>query len=305
VAVVAAVPFALILGLMAKNEARFGTFSLSSWFGMNLARMVVASLSGDERDPLIADGTISPQAAVQPFAPFEDYAAVGTRAVTRCRADYGGAALDDPRKASEAAPNYNYGCFLPVYAQAQDDAGAVIRHRPGHYVVMVRAAAVTYMSEEGLSAVEPSKPVTVLDRIHDTLGLEIGMTAWYGDLRLPMRVYPTAFLSLVGLVGAGVWAGWQALRGRRSVVVVVLAFVGFTLLYASAAGVLFEVWENARFRLPLDPILYATPLALAGEALARRLVPVLRQAPAVVDDAADLDVDDAVVDRPEQAPAVD
>ena len=38
VVLVTALPFVVVLGLMTKNQVRFGTFSLSSWAGMNLSR---------------------------------------------------------------------------------------------------------------------------------------------------------------------------------------------------------------------------------------------------------------------------
>jgi hypothetical protein len=266
-ALVAALPLVLVVGLMAKNEARFGTFSLSSWFGMNLDRMMVDRLSGDEKADLIDDGVMSPQAVVPPFSSYDEYEPY----VEDCSADHGSAALDAPRK-EEGTINFNYACFVPVYDQAQSDALGAIREKPGVYVGLVRGALVTFLADEPNDVVGDSGPVTVLDGIHDTLAVEVSATADYRDIALPKRIHLTSLASLLALVVAGLWAAVRALRGDRSLLTVGLVFVGFTVAFATAASIGFELWENARFRVPLDPLLFGAVLAAPAELLARRFL---------------------------------
>lgn len=276
-AVVAAVPLLLVVGLMAKNQVRFGTFSLSSWFGMNLDRTIVDGLPLDEKEALIAEGTLSPQARVTNFSAYDAY----RPHVPPCRADHGSAALDAVRK-RDGSPNYNHACYLPIYEQAGRDAVAAARARPGRYARSIGAAFVTYLADQPTRVVPRSGPADVLDTVHDALALEVRVTAPYPTGGIPQDVHLTALVALVGLVGAGGVGARRAWQQRRSGEGhaddpddgpssrgVTLAFVGFTLLFATTTGAMFELWENARFRLPLDPLLFGATVAVLGEVALR------------------------------------
>jgi hypothetical protein len=86
--------FALLAALSFKNAAIAGTFSTSSWVGMNFARVTVARLQPAQRTEL------SPVARLAPFSGPEAYAALVPPAQTGVRA------LDALRK-SDGSSNYN------------------------------------------------------------------------------------------------------------------------------------------------------------------------------------------------------
>ncbi|HEY7071854.1 MAG TPA: hypothetical protein VH479_17140, partial [Acidimicrobiales bacterium] len=61
----------------------------------------------------------------------------------------------------------------------------------------------------------------------------------------------------------------RGLRGRATARDVVLAAGGMTVAYITLASVLLDGFENARFRAPLDPLLYGLLIGGGLEAAAR------------------------------------
>jgi len=109
----AATVFAVLALIMVKNGIVAGTFSTSSWIGMNFARVTVARLSQAQRSGLSAAAQPAPFASVAEYAAHIPVAPTGIRA------------LDEEQKES-GATNYNH----LVYARAgrmllQDDLRAI------------------------------------------------------------------------------------------------------------------------------------------------------------------------------------
>jgi hypothetical protein len=181
VLLVTALPFVLVVGVMAKNEVRFGTFSLSSWMGMNLSRVAVLPLGEERRTELVEEGVLSELALVPPFRKYAEYEPY----VSECRSDHGTPVLDDPVKGDGndkvVNPNFNATCYLPLYRQAQRDAVAAIRAEPGIYARTVRANVLAYLSESPDARFgEPEgRMARALGDLHDVLALEVRATARY------------------------------------------------------------------------------------------------------------------------------
>ena len=263
-ALVLCVPLILVVGLMAKNQVRFDTFALSSWFGMNLERAAVNSLPPEDVQQLIDDGTLSPQAVLPAFSSYDHYVPYAEP----CDPHYGSTVLDDADK-SEGTMNPNYACYLPLYDQAQKDAIAAIRARPGEYLTTLRGNTLTFFHDPMVIRVRLYTLGNVLTRTHAIVGLEVPATAHFNYFDVDLRIRLTAVIAVLGLLGAGIVAAVRALRGQRTPAVATTLFVGFTILFASLSAILFDIFETARFRVPLDPILYGAVLAFLLEAVAR------------------------------------
>ena len=69
----ALVSLAIALLLPAKNWLLVGSFTSSTWLGMNLAHMTTEQLDEATREQWIADGRLHPVARVRAFAPLTDY----------------------------------------------------------------------------------------------------------------------------------------------------------------------------------------------------------------------------------------
>ncbi len=276
-ALVVAVPFVLIVGVMVRNEVRFGTFSLSSWAGMNLERTAVYTLMPERRREMLAAGILSPQADVRPFSAYEDYAPY----VEPCEAHFGTPALDAPLKPGGNEVfrnvNYNYACFVPVYQQAQRDAVAAIRHAPGTYARTVEANTLMFASDPWRPAPElgglDGGAARVLDPVHRVLDLQVRRIAFYPSVWPQVaEVQVTCIAGMLLIVAAGVRSAVRALRRRGSTPADVVAVVcALTVGYVTLVSVTADAFENGRFRAPLVPLAYGAVFG-GGLELAARLV---------------------------------
>jgi hypothetical protein len=285
---VTALPFVVVLGVMTKNQVRFGTFSLSSWAGMNLSRAALTPLGDETIERMVADGELSPLARITWFSPYEEYEPL----FGACETDFGTRVLDDPAKddGSAAFPNANYNaaCYLPVYEQAMTDSLSAIRHQPGVYARTVWASSLLYMSDTRrayeLGALGGTT-AEILDRAHALMNLERTTTARYPSLfPVPADVQLTLVAGLVLVVGAGARSLRRRLRGTATARDLVAVVVAVTVLNVTAVGITFDAFENGRFREPLDPLVFGALLAggleSAVRAWQRRRAPAPGQVPA-------------------------
>jgi hypothetical protein len=282
VVLVAALPFVLIVGVMAKNQVRFGTFSLSSWLGMNLSRVAVVPLGEERRDDLVEEGVLSELALVAPFRKYADYGPY----VPECRSDHGTSVLDDPDKGDGnekvVNPNFNATCYLPLYHQAQRDAVAAIRAEPGIYARTVGANAVAYLSESRSTrfGIPEGRMARALGGLHDVLALEVRATARYpGVWSIPGNVQVTFVIGVVALLVAAGRSVRRRLRseaGPRDLVVLVVAW---TVVCTSVISILADAFENGRFRSPFDPLVTGIVVAGLCELAARAVLEVRASRP--------------------------
>jgi hypothetical protein len=267
-----ALPFVVVLGVMAKNEVRFGTFSLSSWMGMNLSRVAVLPLGEERRSELVEEGVLSELAMVPPFRKYVEYEPY----VPECHADHGTPVLDDPVKGDGnekvVNPNFNATCYLPLYQQAQRDAVAAIRAEPGIYARTVGANVVAYLSEspDPRFGTPEGRMARALGDLHDVLALEVRATARYpGVWSIPGDVQVTFVVGCAAVLVAAGRSVRRRLRreaGARDLVVLVVAW---TVVFTTLISVVADAFENGRFRSPLDPLVMGLVIAGLCELAAR------------------------------------
>jgi hypothetical protein len=271
---VVAAPFVLIAAVMVRNEVRFGTFSLSSWAGMNLERAAVTTLLVEQRRELVDEGVISPQGALTAFSAYEDYEPY----VEPCTAQFGTPALDAPDKPGGnemfANVNYNYACFVPVYQQARRDAVAAIRHDPGRYARTVGTNLLVYVSDPYRPGPElgglHGGAARRLDAVHRVLDLQVRRVAIYPIWFQVADVQVTCIAGMLLIVALGARAVARALRRRAtSAADVVAVVVALTVGYVTLVSVTADAFENGRFRAPLVPLAYGLVFGGGVELLAR------------------------------------
>jgi hypothetical protein len=266
----AALPLLLLVSLYAKNLVVFGSFSLSSWAGMNLARLTVEELPEPDRERLIAEGCLSETSRLPAFSrpwqyPSSDFAPdprfARVPAVSR---------LD---KWSETA-NYNHLGYLGLSRRYLQDALCVVRREPGVYLgAVAKAWGIYFRSPSSLKflGVENRRRLATAFDVYDYVffgrvpwvGLsrgDLGEADFTGARYLALLIgLPLVFA--YGLAAAlGRAAPWLGSDQR-----LLVGYLCFDIAWVAVVGNLLELGENNRFRFETDPL----SLVLLGLCLER------------------------------------
>ncbi len=252
--VMASVPFVLCLLLFIKNAAVFGSFSSSSWFGMNFARLTTWQLPVETRYDLINRGDLSTLSLVKPFRSLDIY----QRHSNFPLASPTGIPVLDQQNKSTGAPNLNNKTYLSISSVYAKDAKFVLAHYPGVYVASVADACVTYfIPASSYSFLKDNREkIKPLDHIFNLI------LCWqfkYEDPITDTRTFfntgllTMAIYLIVIVYGFLLFKKQIAGKGSQRDKAVVLGYLWLTLLYITAVGNLFELGENNRFRFMIDP----------------------------------------------------
>ena len=282
VALVTLVPLVVVGGWMVKNEVRFDSPALSSWTGMNLLRSTLPAVDPARVDELVAAGELDPVAAVGFFRSLAEY----QPATGPCTADLAdGPALGrrdrvvpDRYRTSPfdgaSVPNFNDRCFLDVYAAAGGAARTLIRREPAAWLEARAWSANNWFEAETASpadssALWPALTSGVRRRLLDVPhpGLPRSWRdhgLWAHATRLSLVI---ALASVSVVVAAIAATGRRFRRGTAAGATAVAAIVTASILaWTCAAGVVFELGEQSRFRNATDPVVLAVGgwILLAG-----------------------------------------
>ncbi|MFN7975551.1 MAG: hypothetical protein U0166_24960 [Acidobacteriota bacterium] len=242
-------------GWYAKNQALYGFFGASSWFGQSLWRAVSARYTPEQLQTLApVAGLDKKLISIPPFSLPSRYVALGYAARSPI-----------PLLDGDTRHNLNIVAISRAYGAS---AGRLLVHDPAHYAGNVARSYLAFT------------------RPSPSLQAHVGANA----ARIPLLVVPwsqiqgAAIAALIGVPCGPLLAialpvlfvahGVRAVRSPRGVTdhissepVVPLALVlcGYTL----AAGCLFEYGETARFKVTIEPLLGAL-LAAPLVALDRR-----------------------------------
>jgi hypothetical protein len=263
VAVVVLIPVALLV----KNAVLFGQPTFSSWVGWNMGHVTTYAIPIDERERLVADGTLSPVALIKPFAAlrkFESIPGLACRpragdppALTRVTKGAG----DDPNVAGGAIPNLNNRCYLKIYDKARQDAIAALRASPKTFVKsevqgyleygIVPASDYHRLGEENLDQASPARTVE-----------DIVLLTWLSPLSRsgPLKHLSPLIALAYSLAALGFLVALRRVwRHRASSTIVdrLALWTGALLVYGIVVSYGLDVHENMRFRFPFDPLAIA------------------------------------------------
>lgn len=246
-------PTLLLVGLYVKNYAVFGVFGATSWGGANLTLATTQQMRRAERNAWIAEGKLSPYAAINVYSPPSEYLRFFP---------------DEPRfpwpgsnelvRPSVNSGNFNHGLFLEVNRRRGKDAAYFIQTRPSVYARRV----VT----ENLPALFHS---TTHWHPHDR-HRKHPHSAHRAVLGAYERLYDRAMHSWP-LPGVGLyvflpiffaWGLWRAVSSLRAAAPearaagALLGLCLFQLSYVVAVSSMATAWEASRYRYAVEPFIW-------------------------------------------------
>ncbi len=261
----ALVPLVLVFGVYLKNWIEFGSFSTSSWLGMNLARLAVESVPLTEREELERQGTLGAVSLVPPFSFLKEYPTALRRPELRDRprvVDH--PVLTSPVKSTRAV-NLNHLAYIEISKRYRTDALTLIRRDPARYLNSVANGWLLFTL--------PPSEYSFLKRNRERLSSWDGVwnTAVYGvasalrsdavepDLNdreyLKTRVsYFWVGLTIVSLVLA-IYRGLKDVSRGEPGRGLCLLYLSLTFLYVSIVGNAFDYRENNRMRFMVEPMI--------------------------------------------------
>ncbi|NPA79794.1 MAG: hypothetical protein GXO29_01920 [Thermotogae bacterium] len=233
-----------------KNLVKFGLFSSSSWFPMNLLQVITGehTLLRGNRERIVSlhrRGEVSAVATLPPFSPPEVY-----EAFLGPSPPAGVEALDAPRKPSSGRINYNHRIYPEVFKVLLRDHMLLLRRMPDAYVVGTAAGALYF-------TLPPYAHTTFSPRLFAE-----GNRRRLARLRPWLKAYDLAY-------------GWMGgLLPGITVLLLLVVFIrglpdalrepiraapSLFLLYLVLVHAPFERGENMRFRFQFEPplILFA------------------------------------------------
>jgi hypothetical protein len=278
----AALPFSLVLALYLKNAVLFGSFGVSSWMGMNLARVPFANWPIEERTAEVASGNLSPVSLVEPFSALALYPARYQQIEEK------GGLLDTPMLRdpliSTGGNNYNSLAYVKISKQYLDDVKYSVRHFPRYYLKGVLRSAFIYTKAASDYAwlIENRKAIHWVDEFYDRVFLGrvlIDGSGHHvrGSGGEPLRLYVSLIFGLPLVVAFGLWSSRSLERERA----ILLLYIAFTVMYVATVGILLESGENNRFRFTTDAlslVLFALLLERLKTAAIKRRAPKLEPA---------------------------
>lgn len=251
------VPLAVATVFAVKNGLVFGVWSTSSWYGMNVAKLVATAMLG-ETPRLVDTGIVTPLFAIGPFQPVDAYPPAIVEASRMVARDHfhNVPAVTDDRK-SNGQPNFNHAIYLDVSRRLWDESISAARARPVLFDDTVRRGLRNY-------AQPASQYVFLEDNRRRLLPLE----SFYVAVLYPggAQLLVQALVVMTLLTSATVWA-----FEIPSVAPLRLAagYVFVTVLWVSIASNLAEFGENSRLRFALDPLMVTWTVVLVRFLLRR------------------------------------
>jgi hypothetical protein len=251
----------LLIGIVHfKNYVIFKQTNLSSWLGMNLAKMTM-TIPLEKIESQTATGRISGISAILPFQGPEKY-----REFANFDTLINIHVLDQKYKSSGFL-NFNHIGYIGVSRQYLEDAKYLIKKYPQYYALSVCKAFYAY-----LRPCSDSMIIRNYNRWVIKDWVDIYENYCVGDVLA--RVWQTRFTNRYGeerkvhlnflyifVPALLIWGLITIIKGKdffnyQKAQLITISYAMFNIVYVTLAGNLFEVSENMRFRFLIVPLLY-------------------------------------------------
>lgn len=253
-------PMLVIGSVYVKNYVFFKQVGLSSWFGMNLAKMTL-TVPWDKIKPLVEKGELSGIATIMPFQTpetYQEYANFDTLTGIR---------VLDRKYKSNGFVNLNHIAYIQVSQQYFIAAKYLIKKYPHYYGLSVVKACYAFLRPCSDSMIIRNKNRRVIGTwvniyenylVGDILS-RVWNTHYTNRYDKERKVHLNFLYFLVPVLC--IWGLITIAKGAilfkyRRVELITITYAMFNIIYVTIAGNLLEVSENMRFRFLILPLLY-------------------------------------------------
>ena len=263
--VAAIVPLLLVNGLYLKNYLQVGSYSGSSWLGMNLSKRW--PLSQDEMAALREQGLLPSVWHRRPFREPDELRHLGYFEPLPGVHP----ALGAPYK-SNGEPNFNHRDYASISQEMERADRYLMAHYPGRYLQRSATAFLLFL-QPGPNSVDflVDYDFSGIRRLQSFLTRTIFRG---GPIQRPIRMLePPINIWLLGFPALLVFGLYRAVRGdasRQHDPRPVFAFLLLTVVWVTLTSNLIEIGENDRMRWEVEPLLMVF-LATAATAAYRRV----------------------------------
>jgi len=251
-ALISLIPLLIVTGWYGKNLSLFGTFGASSWAGMNLSHVTFLSPLTPQsvREELVSQGKLAHYPVTDAYRAIEDYE--GLLPVPPKR---GVPVLDENIKSTKAV-NFNHPYYLALSDGMMKDAISFMQARPDLYLDSVKQGLSIYFHSSSDYLLLKDRPTQTLESWWDRIFYgqisrynENFSNRWKEDPRY------VGWLLVVTYLAATIYGVNVAISRQRldSALVIVVAFMTFTIIYFTLMANFLDLGENNRFRFALDP----------------------------------------------------
>ena len=253
-------PLFVIGAFHIKNYILFRQTSLSSWFGMNLAKMTM-TIPLEKIEYHKKTGHISGISAILPFQEPETYKDFANFDTLTC------IPVLDQKYKSSGFLNFNHIGYLSVSKQYLADTRYLLKKYPKYYGLSVCKAVYAYLRpcsdtmiirnynrqviRNWANIYEQYFTGDILARIWQTQ-----FTNRYGEKRTIHLNFLYFFIPALCIWGLITITKGKNLFKYRKPQLMTIVYALFNIVYVTVIGNLFEVSENMRFRFLIVPLLY-------------------------------------------------
>jgi hypothetical protein len=255
----AAVPILLLAVWYGKDAALFGTYSTSSWLGMNLNKITLSQAAPGQIAKLVAEHRLDAIATIHAFnRPAEVYRSVGITP----HPPTGIAVLDEQYK-SNGAPNYNNLTYIAIAQRYLTNDLRFIRIDPQRYVASVAKASLVfsvppdqyaflYPNERHIRTYVRAFDLAVNWQPYGTNPQTFNQNASVGRVPTFLHMSLQAVITLGLTIFCLPILLWRRRRDHAGTVALWLLWI--TTLYVVVVTTFIELGENNRFRMDLGPL---------------------------------------------------
>lgn len=269
----ALLPAMLLVSLYAKNLVLFGEFAASTFGPASYTLVTVAHLPTDVRDTWIREGKLSPFAAISVYAPPHEY----SRFFASPESSDWPPQLTRLEHRGVKAANFNHWWLIEVHRARRGDVFYYLRHRPLDYMANVIegvrdmfSASTTWHPRDGTAVAPHYQHRQVLGRYEGWFN-----RLFHGGPLAPVGLYIFLPVSLVWALRQGrvlVTAPDQVARARGAL----LHLCAFQIVYVVAASTMLTFLESARYRFPIEWMIWLI-VAASISSLFHRGFPAMRR----------------------------